>query len=208
MLEQKKDIPIVVLAGGEGNRMGTIDKCLLKLGSLTLLERLMITLKKQSTNIILNVNGDKSRFKDYSLTVVNDMFTPPIGPLGGLLAALKVARTKGAHWCVTVPGDCPFIPDNLLDTLFSTVESHDSHKLDVVFCSSAGRDHYITALWSVHLYEKLIQFIESGQRSVRHFIVQQKYQKSVFDTSPIDPFFNINTPEQWQEAERYIYHYE
>lgn len=201
---QKKDIPIVILAGGTGSRMGDIDKCLLSLGDTTILKRLVKALKQQSSNIILNANGDIGRFKLYGLSILTDNFSPPIGPLGGIAAALDLARSEGAQWCLSVAGDCPFIPTDLAHRLLLAIENQSEQQVDIVYCRSADRDHYTTALWSTTLSKQLADYIASGQRSVRHFIAQQHHKKVTFDTIPIDPFFNINTPEQWDHAKRLL----
>ncbi len=196
------DIPAVILAGGSGTRMGGRDKCLLPLGKVTVLDTILKTLKSQTKNVYLNVNGDKNRFGAYDLPIIQDTVSPPIGPLGGLLSVCEYvfAHHPEEKWLLTVAGDCPFLPRNLLQKLHAHVEPNQHASPQVVYCHSNGRDHFVVALWSRASTPLLREFLDSGQRSVGRFINTIPHARVDFDSSRIDPFFNINTDEQWSTA--------
>ncbi|MFL0802043.1 MAG: molybdenum cofactor guanylyltransferase [Agarilytica sp.] len=206
MSDSTIDIPVVILAGGSGTRMGGRDKCLLPLGSSTVLEIILATLRAQTKTVYLNINGDKHRFDHYNLPVIQDTISPPVGPLGGLVSVCEhvFAQHPNGQWLLTVAGDCPFLPKDLLATLYASIESHQGVSPHVVYCHSQERDHFVVALWSRSVIPQLHAFLESGQRSVGRFINTQPHIRVEFDRKGIDPFFNINTDEQWSIAKAAI----
>ncbi len=211
MTEKSTDIPIVILAGGMGQRMGGIDKCLLSLGDSSVLAIISKNLLSQSRHVYLNINGDASRFNTNTLPIIKDECETPIGPLGGLLSASHhvLVNHPQSHWFMTVAGDSPFLPQNLLASLLDTVEvgfgdnpqDIDKNSPEVIFCRSHGRDHFIISLWAQNIAPKLQLFTEQGGRSVGRFIQTLNHQSLTFDDTTIDPFFNINTQEQWLQAQ-------
>ncbi len=202
MSDPISDIPAVILAGGSGTRMGGRDKCLLPLGNMTVLEAILKTLRSQTKNVYLNINGDKHRFDAYDLPIIQDAVSPPIGPLGGLLSVCEYVFTHHPEekWLLTVAGDCPFLPRDLIQKLNAHVETNQHDSPQVVYCHSNGRDHFVVALWSRAATPQLREFLDSGQRSVGRFIRTLPHARVDFDSSSIDPFFNINTDEQWSTA--------
>src|SRR5580692_3128755 len=111
----------VVLAGGLARRMGGGDKARLRIGGRTILERVLARLAPQCAALILNANGDPARFADTGLAVVPDSVPDFAGPLAGILAALDWAAAHAPTLAdvVSVPGDCPFLPDDLVARLLS-----------------------------------------------------------------------------------------
>src|SRR5580698_8777553 len=109
----------LVLAGGLARRMGGGDKARIKIGSVTILQRVLACLKPQCSHIIINANGDPGRFADIGLPVVADSVTGFAGPLAGILAGLDWAAAKAPDiaWLASVPGDCPFLPNDLVTRL-------------------------------------------------------------------------------------------
>src|ERR1043165_8468930 len=106
----------LVLAGGLARRMGGGDKALIKIGDDTILERTLARLKPQVSGIVLNANGDGARFARFDLPVAADSVPGFAGPLAGILAGLDwvAANRRGTEWVVSVPGDCPFLPRDLV----------------------------------------------------------------------------------------------
>jgi molybdopterin-guanine dinucleotide biosynthesis protein A len=224
------NIPIVILAGGAGSRMGGVDKCLVNLDGEVLLERLLRNLEKQTNTVMLNINGDIDRFSPHirqhsKVGIVPDTFPGALGPLAGIASAMSALAEYGSNesdsgdrggdsdWLLTVPGDCPFLPDNLLDVLL--IEASNSvaiappttpqnQSTDIVFCRSANRDHFVVGLWSRKLFTDITNFLNSGERSVGKFIFSHSYLSVNFDNEAIDPFFNINTPDQLKMANQYL----
>src|ERR1700692_425113 len=109
----------LVLAGGLARRMGGGDKALLRIGEATILERVLDRLTPQCSGVILNANGDPGRFAFTQLPVVADDVPGFAGPLAGILAGLDWAATHapGVAWIASVPGDCPFLPRDMVARL-------------------------------------------------------------------------------------------
>ena len=109
----------LVLAGGLARRMGGGDKARIEIGGVTILDRVLATLSAQCTGIVINANGDPKRFADTGLPVIPDNVAGHPGPLAGILAGLDwlAAQDNGVEWIVSVPGDCPFLPDDLVERL-------------------------------------------------------------------------------------------
>src|SRR5215208_7624984 len=109
----------LVLAGGLARRMGGGDKARIRIGGATILERVLARLKPQCSRTIINANDDPARFADTSLPVVQDSIPGFVGPLAGILAGLDwaAAHTPDISDIVSVPGDCPFLPADLVARL-------------------------------------------------------------------------------------------
>src|SRR5262249_45912358 len=115
----------LVLAGGLARRMGGGDKARIRIGGKTILERVLARLKPQCTAIIINPNGDPARFADPGLPVVADSVPDFAGPLAGILAGLDWAAAQRGDLAevVSVPGDCPFLPRDLVARLAAAREA-------------------------------------------------------------------------------------
>src|SRR5436190_12199596 len=109
----------LVLAGGLARRMGGGDKTRIRIGDKTILERVLARLKPQCAAVILNANGDPARFADTGLPVVADSVPGFAGPLAGILAGLDwaSAHAPAITDVASVPGDCPFLPGDLVARL-------------------------------------------------------------------------------------------
>src|SRR5215472_41534 len=109
----------LVLAGGLARRMGGGDKARIRVGGATILQRVLGCIAPQCARVIINANGDPARFADTGLTVVADEVPDFAGPLAGILAGLDWAAANVSGICdiVSVPGDCPFLPPDLVARL-------------------------------------------------------------------------------------------
>jgi molybdopterin-guanine dinucleotide biosynthesis protein A len=201
------DIPIpptlgLVLAGGLARRMGGGDKVRIKIGRSTILDRVLATLSGQCTDIIINANGDPERFADTGCTVVPDNVPGFAGPLAGILAGLDwlAAHDNGVEWLVSVPGDCPFLPDDLVERL------HEARrKLGAgvpLACARSGEwRHPVVGLWPLALRAALRKaLVDEDLRKIEVFTARHGIAIAEWPTEPIDPFFNVNTPEDAARA--------
>ncbi len=192
----------VVLAGGLARRMGGGDKARLRIGGRTIIERVLARLKPQCAALILNANGDPARFADTGLAVVPDSIPDFAGPLAGILAGLDWAATEAPDVAdiVTVPGDCPFLPEDLVARL-SAARTREGAPLA---CARSGEwRHPVVGLWPVTLRGDLRQaLVAEGMRKIEAWTARHGVAVADWPAAPIDPFFNINTPEDAAEAER------
>ncbi|WP_306044769.1 molybdenum cofactor guanylyltransferase MobA [Nioella sp. MMSF_3534] len=194
----------VILAGGQATRMGGGDKGRLLLGGRSLLSRVIERIEPQVAALALNANGDPSRFADLGLPVLPDPVTGYPGPLAGVLAGMDWAASQGADHVVTVAADTPFLPEDLVPRLLLAAESG----APIVLASSVveGREtrHPTFGLWSVSLRKALRAALERGERKVGLWAEQQGAVLARFPSGPVDPFFNINTPEELARAEEWV----
>src|SRR6266567_8953097 len=109
----------LILAGGLARRMGGGDKTLIRIWEQTILERAMARLGPQCAGLLINANGDVSRLARFGLPVVADDVASLAGPIAGILAGLDwvAANAPAIEWVVSVPGDCPFLPRDLVSRL-------------------------------------------------------------------------------------------
>lgn len=186
----KEQVAGVILAGGQATRMGGGDKCLLPLGgSETVLERIVGRIGPQVACLALNANGDPARFASFGLEVLPDTFSDA-GPLAGVLAGMRWAQDQGCNTLVSVAGDTPFFPVDLVAHLQAGRAGHP------VAMAATDRTHPVFALWNVSLAPALALALDDGIRRVAAFATAQGALSVSFPvTEGMDPFFNINTPE-------------
>ena len=195
----------VILAGGLARRMGGGDKSLLSLGaSSRVLDQVIARLSAQVDQMVLNANGDPARFDEFGLPVVADSLDGFLGPLAGVLAGLDYAAEHGFDHIVSVAADTPFFPTNLA----SALETASKH-MDVPIALAATKiegvktvRHPTFGLWPVALREELRTALQDGLRKVVLWTDQYGAETHVFDRGDIDPFFNINTPEDLELANK------
>jgi molybdopterin-guanine dinucleotide biosynthesis protein A len=192
----------VVLAGGLARRMGGGDKAGILLGGATMLERVLARLEPQCRGLILNANGDPARFAATGLAVVADGVPDYPGPLAGILAGLDWAasHTPDIAWVVSVPSDCPFLPRDLVARLHL---ARSEAGTPLACAQSGGRRHPVVALWPVALREELRHaLVHDNVRKVEEWAARCGVGVADWPDTPVDPFFNVNTPEDVATANR------
>ncbi|SDQ91621.1 molybdenum cofactor guanylyltransferase [Pseudovibrio sp. Tun.PSC04-5.I4] len=195
MSADTSDIIGCILCGGKSRRMGGADKALIELEGSALLERVVTRLQSQLHQIVVSVNEPGDLHEGLQLPLLADKLSGHLGPLAGVHSALCWAQEneKDAHWVMTAAVDTPFFPEDLAGTL----KAHAEDALpNPVICSSAGRDHYTFGLWPVALADPLKTYLLDGGRSLRGFF--ESYPPKIIEfevQGGLDPFFNINSPE-------------
>ena len=204
----------VILAGGLATRMGGGDKGLLQIGGQSLLSRVRDRLALQVSGLALNANGDGARFADLDLPVVSDSIEGFAGPLAGVLAGLDWAAEQGAEAIVTAAADTPFFPTNLVARLVAATEGQE-HPLVLATTPRTGEElksggrskvnrHPTFGLWPVALRDDLRRALQDGLRKVVLWTDQHGGREALFEASPFDPFFNVNTPADLRRAEELL----
>ncbi len=192
----------LVLAGGLARRMGGGDKARIRISGTTILSRVLTCLKPQCERIIINANGDPARFADTGLPVVADSVPDFAGPLAGILAGLDwaAAHAPEIDWLLSVPGDCPFLPRNLLERLHQARLAASTP----LACARSGEwRHPVVALWSVALREDLRRALtEENLHKIEIWTGRHGIAIADWPAEPVDPFFNVNTPEDAARAEK------
>ncbi|MEX2649912.1 MAG: molybdenum cofactor guanylyltransferase MobA [Alphaproteobacteria bacterium] len=194
------DVAGVVLAGGRASRMGGADKGLMTVAGAPMLERVIARLRPQVGLLALNVNGDPARFAPFALPVIADVIDGHAGPLAGVLTGLEWAAGSSKRWLATVPNDTPFLPRDLVARLAAAAVSAGA---DLACAASAGRTHPVVGLWRTSLAGDLRRaMVEEGMRKVDAWTARHRLATVDFATEPVDPFFNVNAPDDLVEAER------
>ncbi|WP_137178227.1 molybdenum cofactor guanylyltransferase MobA [Roseomonas sp. AR75] len=190
----------VVLAGGLARRMGGGDKPLRRIGGRPILDHLLDRLRPQVPALVLNANGDPARFAAHGLPVIADTLPNHPGPLAGILAALEHAAAvhPDLPWVVSVTGDAPFIPGDLVARLHAAREDAG---VPLACASSAGRTHPPIGLWPVALRAELRAALLAGERKIDRWTARHGCAEAAWPAAPHDPFFNANAPEDLAEAE-------
>ena len=192
----------LVLAGGLARRMGGGDKTRIRIGGKTILERVLARLKPQCAAVILNANGDPARFADTGLPVVPDTVPDFAGPLAGILAGLDwaAAHAPAIADVASVPGDCPFLPGDLVARLSA---ARQAAGVPLACARSGDWRHPVVGLWPVALREDLRKaLVEENMHKIERWTARHGIAVGDWPATPIDPFFNVNTPADAAEAER------
>ena len=198
----------LVLAGGLARRMGGGDKSLIEIGGVTILERVLSRMKPQCSRMIINANGDASRFGFTGLPIVPDDIPDFAGPLAGILAGLDwaAANEPDTEYIASVPGDCPFLPRELVQRL----EEARNHEGKPLACAKSGDwRHPVVGLWPVALRAELRHALMKEQlHKIEVWTARYGVATAVWPDQPIDPFFNVNTPEDAARANEVAKQYE
>lgn len=188
----------VLLAGGLGTRMGGTDKAMLQLGGRPLLAHVIDRMAPQVEKLAINANGDVARFAAYGLPVIADPMAGFPGPLAGILAGLRWAASCNLPLLVSVPVDTPFLPQDLAAGF---VEAVDMAGAEIAVAVSEGRPHPTASLWPVHIADDLETALQGGTRRIKEFMQDYRVIEVAFATEAIDPFFNVNVPDDLARAE-------
>jgi len=192
-----------ILAGGQSKRMGK-DKLFLQLNNKTLIEHTIDKVKKHLKKVIIITNQENEFFSKNNLTVVKDCIEGQLGPLVGILTAMKWAKENLTQcaWVASFPCDTPFFPENIVENFIQESEKKES----LILCASChGRKHNIFGLWSLDLYDKLQdELINKKVRKVQDWTEKNKIKNLEFEFKDYDPFFNINTKEDLEFAKKLI----
>ncbi len=193
------DLAVVILAGGKATRMGGGDKPLRQVGGRAILSRVIERVARPGALLVLNANADPRRFAEFALPVVPDAMADYPGPLAGVLAGLDWAATHtNARDVLSVPGDCPFIPRDLVERLDA---ARGSAEVPLACAGSGGWTHPVIGLWPLSIREDLRQALVDGERKIDRFTARFGCATADWPIDGHDPFFNVNTPEELLEAE-------
>ena len=195
----------MVLAGGRSSRMGSGDKCFAPLAGKPVLAHVIARFKPQVAALAINANGEPSRFASFRLPIIADRIVGRVGPLAGLHASLAWAKESGANirHVVTVACDTPFLPDDLVERFLAALEETGR---ECCVARSGKGVHPVIGLWPLRIAGKLETALDQGQRKASTWAEQQRAVEVFFPPTQlggraIDPFFNINRPENLAEAD-------
>ena len=188
----------IILAGGKSSRFGE-DKSIAKLGDKTLLDHTINKIENEFTEILLISNNKEFNFKNNKIHVVEDCIEGQLGPLVGILTAMKwvIINKKNYKWIASFPCDTPFFDIKLISELKIKVKE-TSKKL--IFLNSNKKRHNIFGLWSMDLIEILEKDIKNSFRKVELWADKVGYENININEEKFDRFLNINTKKDLEKA--------
>jgi molybdopterin-guanine dinucleotide biosynthesis protein A len=182
--------------------MGGGDKALIEIGGTTILDRVIARLKPTVSGLVLNANGDSARFARYGLPVIADSVPDFAGPLAGILAGLDWAATRAPDiaWIVSVPGDCPFLPRDVVPRLHA---ARAAAGMPLACARSGEWRHPVVGLWPLALRDDLRgALLDEDLHKIEVWTARHGIAIAEWPATPLDPFFNVNTPDDAAAAER------
>jgi molybdopterin-guanine dinucleotide biosynthesis protein A len=180
------DITGVVLAGGQGRRMGGVDKGLVELDGRPLVAHVIERLAPQVGALLINANQNRERYEAFGAPVVADAVGGFAGPLAGLHATMERAVSD---YVVTVPCDSPFLPADLVARLAAGLAANSAQ---LAVAKTLDQPHPVFALVRRDLQEHLAQYLADGGRKIDAWYATLAMVEVAFDDET-DAFRNINT---------------
>ncbi len=191
------NILAVVLAGGRSQRFGQ-DKSQVKFQGKLLIDYILSEIIDEFNETLIVANKPINFMKSEKISITKD-FQDDLGPLGGVLSAMKWIKknNKEYNWISTFPIDTPFFSKKELKYFFENIKIHESK---LFFIKSKETRHNIFGLWSLDLMDRLEKDIKKGERKVENWANSIGVSIIDIEYKNIDPFFNINTKENFEKA--------
>lgn len=190
----------VILAGGKSRRFGE-DKSKIKLGNKTLLEHVIDKVEKEFSELLIISNNQNCKFTSKRIFLVQDFIKGQLGPLIGVLSAMKWVELnkKNYKWIATFPCDTPFFDIKIIEYL--KIKSFETKK-KLVFLKSAKIRHNIFGLWSLDLKDILENDIKNNVRKVEIWADKIGSDIINIEKGKFDSFLNINTKDDLEIAKK------
>lgn len=189
-----RDITAVILAGGQGRRMGGQDKGLIEFSGKPLVSILIDKLEQQSVAIIINANRNQQRYQELGYPVITDQLVGYQGPLAGFASAMDTVTTD---FIVTLPCDSPLL---VADYVARFITSYGQNNAPVHVAFDGDRLQPVHALIRVDLLPGLLEFLDSGDRKIDRWYALHDFVQTDFSDCA-DMFRNINTPSDQQSLQ-------
>ena len=188
----------LIMIGGQSRRMGGGIKSFIEFNNKSIFDRILERTKPQIKKIIVNCNAEETSLKKYQLPIIKDIKKGYLGPLAGIHSAMDFIRKNDdkVEWLVTLPGDTPFIPDNFINKIKDRISS----KSKIILVKSNYKIHPIIGAWHLSLFKDLNMHLDLGIRKILSWANLHPIDFITFSDDIYDPFFNINTKEDINEA--------
>ena len=193
MTPRRADVTGIVLAGGQGRRMGGVDKGLVELAGDPMVAHVLARLVPQVGDVLINANQNLDRYSAFGYPVVPDAVGGFAGPLAGLHAGMSRASRE---LVVTVPCDSPFLPSDLVTRLHAALVAAGA---ELAVAKTFDQPHPVFALVSRSVLPNLAAFLEGGGRKIDAWYATLSFVEVGFDDEA-DAFRNINTADELAAA--------
>lgn len=190
----QRSITGIILAGGKARRMGGIDKGLVTLKGEPMIKHVIKRLSPQVSEILINANREIESYQSLGFLVVTDEISDFAGPLAGLHAGMKAAKTE---FILSVPCDSPLLPDDLSQRLMAALALK---KADIAVAKTDEQHHPVFCVCRTSLAKDLEAYLNAGNRKVDAWQKKHAYIEVDFDDNPL-AFSNVNTPEELSKLE-------
>ena len=196
----ENNIIAAILAGGKSRRFG-VDKSTTKLGDKTLIEHTISKIEKKFSEILIISNNQEIKVDKKNIFVLKDCIQGQLGPLVGVLSAMKWVETnnKKYDWVATFPCDTPFFDISIIDEI-KRFSKKNNKKL--YFLKSGEKRHNVFGLWSIQLKDILEEDINNNFRKVEEWANKIGLETININNKKFDSFLNINTQEDLEEAKK------
>ena len=194
MQKHTEEICAVIMVGGKSSRMGGGIKSFKKFNNKMIFDRIYKILNNQIKNIIINTNSEEEYFVKFNRIIIKDKIIGYLGPLAGIHASLSWINNNmpKVNWLISVPGDTPFIPNDLINRLYVKAKKNNKQ---IVLAKSNSNIHPVIGIWNINLLESLECNLLSGERKIIIWAKNHELDFEEFFEENYDPFFNINYEE-------------
>ena len=201
MQKNIEEICAVIMIGGKSSRMGGGIKSFKKFNNKMIFDRIYRILNNQIKNIIINTNSKEEYFEKYNRIIIKDKIIGYLGPLAGIHASLSWINNNmpKVNWLISVPGDTPFIPNDLINRLYVKAKKNNKQ---IVLAKSNSNIHPVIGIWNINLLESLECNLLSGERKIIIWAKNHELDFEEFFEENYDPFFNINYQEDLTRAKK------
>ncbi|MBF58054.1 molybdenum cofactor guanylyltransferase [Halomonas sp. FeN2] len=194
------DLTGMVLAGGEGRRMGGRDKGLEPFAGLPLVGHVVKRLEGRVAELLINANRNADAYRFFADRVIADVVMDGAeggfkGPLMGIYSGLRAAKTP---WLLVAPCDSPALPDDLVARMVQGVGQHD-----IAVAFDGERLHPVVALLRTSLADDLAATLAVGERKIDRWYARHNWCKVDMSDCP-DAFANLNTEEEKLHLEKVL----
>ena len=188
----------LIMIGGQSKRMGGGNKSLIKFNNKKIFDKILERIKPQIKNIIINCNDEEEKLKKYKIPIIKDIKKGYLGPLAGIHSAMHWISNNEPEikWLITLPGDTPFIPQNLVSSFKNKISSESK----IILVQSNYKTHPTIGAWHISLLSSLNSHLDKGLRKIMTWAKLYPIDYINYPTESYDPFFNINTKEDINKA--------
>ncbi|HEY0635765.1 MAG TPA: molybdenum cofactor guanylyltransferase MobA [Gammaproteobacteria bacterium] len=190
-----RTITAVILAGGQGSRMGGIDKGLVLFRNKPLIEHVLDTITPYVDNVLISANRSREQYERFGYPVLADSLPDYPGPLAGILTALE---NSTAELLLAVPCDTPLLPSDLVVRLSNALRSSGA---EIAIPSDGTQLHAAILLMEHSVTGELRSYLRAGERKVQSWLQRHRTVQVDFSDAP-GAFANLNTLDELQELEQ------